>query len=205
MRPKKLTICAFGPYAGKTEVDFDALGQKGLYLITGDTGAGKTTLFDAITFALYGEASGNNRSGGMLRSKYAAPDVPTFVELTFAYGGKDYIVKRNPEYERLKKSGEGVTSEKANAELICPDGRVVTKLKEVNAALVQIVGVDRDQFMQIAMIAQGDFLKVLLAKTEERKEIFQKLFRTHAYAELQKKLKYSLHMQSALRIQYQSM
>lgn len=189
MRPKKLILSAFGPYAGRTEVDFDALGEKGLYLITGDTGAGKTTLFDAITFALYGEASGNNRSGGMLRSKYAAPDTPTFVELTFAYGGKDYTVKRNPSYERPKARGEGFTLQSADAELTLPDGRVVTKLKDVNAAIEQTVGVNRDQFMQIAMIAQGDFLKVLLAKTEERKEIFQKLFRTHAYAALQEKLK----------------
>ena len=109
MKPKKLVISAFGPYGEKTVVDFEKLGEKGLYLITGDTGAGKTTLFDAITFALYGEASGNVRETGMFRSKYAPDDVPTYVELTFIYQGKDYKVTRNPEYLRPKGRGTGFT------------------------------------------------------------------------------------------------
>lgn len=189
MRPLKLTMSAFGPYARKTTLDMSGLGDSGIYLITGDTGAGKTTIFDAITFALYGEASGHNRRSGMLRSKYADPETPTEVELTFLYGGKEYYVKRNPEYERPKAKGEGVTLKRANAELRYPDGKVKTKLTEVNRAIEEIMGVDRAQFAQIAMIAQGDFLKLLLATTDERKRIFQKLFRTHSYYQLQERLK----------------
>ena len=157
MRPIKLELSAFGPYAGETVIDFDKLGQSGLYLITGDTGAGKTTLFDAITFALYGEASGDNREPGMLRSKYAEPQTPTEVKLNFRNGGKEYIVKRNPEYERPAKRGEGMKTQKADAELTLPDGGVVTKRKEVDLAIKEILGIDRNQFSQIAMIAQGDF------------------------------------------------
>lgn len=189
MRPKKLVMSAFGPYAKKTVVDLEKLGQNGLYLICGDTGAGKTTIFDAITFALYGEASGENRDAVMLRSKYAEPDTPTEVELYFTYGGKDYYIKRNPEYERSKSRGAGKTTEKANAELILPDGKVITKVKEVNTAVIEIMGIDRSQFAQIAMIAQGDFLKLLLASTDERKKIFQKLFKTEKYFALQDRLK----------------
>ena len=189
MRPIKLTMSAFGPYAGKTALDFGPLGEKGLYLITGDTGAGKTTIFDAITFALYGEPSGENRDQSMLRSKYASPETPTAVELIFAYAGKEYTVRRNPEYQRPKTRGEGYTTQSAEAELTLPDGRVITKLREVDAALTEILGVDRSQFMQIAMIAQGDFLKLLLASTAERKEIFRKLFRTEPYRLLQDRLK----------------
>ena len=189
MRPITLTMSAFGPYAGKTVIELDKLGTNGLYLITGDTGAGKTTIFDAITYALYGEASGNTRDVNMFRSKYAEPSTPTEVELTFEYAQKIYTVKRNPEYDRPKARGEGYTTEKANAELHYPDGRVVTKLKEVNKAIVDIMGIDRSQFTQIAMIAQGDFLKLLLASTEDRKKIFQKIFRTQCYYQLQERLK----------------
>lgn len=189
MRPIKLVMSAFGPYAGRTEVDFEKLGTNGLYLITGDTGAGKTTIFDAIAYALYGEASGDLRDSSMLRSKYAELDTPTEVELTFAYDGKVYTVKRNPEYERKAKKGDGVTVQKAEAELRYPDGRVVTKIKDVNNAIVEIMGVDRNQFSQIAMIAQGDFRKLLVADTKERQEIFRKIFKTDYYRILQDKIK----------------
>ncbi|MBK5254320.1 MAG: SMC family ATPase [Peptostreptococcaceae bacterium] len=192
MRPIKLTISAFGPYAGTISIDMDKLGSKGLYLITGDTGAGKTTIFDAITFALYGEASGKNREPGMLRSKYAASDVPTEVELTFIYAGKTYIVKRNPEYDRPKKSGAGLTKQKAEAELIYPDGKRVTKQGEVNDAITEIIGIDCNQFTQIAMIAQGDFLKLLLAETKDRQLIFREIFNTKYYQTLQDRLKSEL-------------
>ena len=189
MRPLKLIISAFGPYAEKTEIDMKKLGRGGLYLVCGDTGAGKTTIFDAITFALFGEASGNNRDANMLRSKYAKPDAPTEVELTFEYNDKEYYIKRNPEYERPKTRGEGMTVNKADAEFHLPDGRIVTKLKDVNREVINIIGIDKNQFSQIAMIAQGDFLRLLLASTDERKKIFQKLFHTQCYAILQEKLK----------------
>lgn len=189
MRPLKLTISGFGPYAGTQELDFSRLGTGGLYLITGDTGAGKTTIFDAITYALFGEASGDSRDASMLRSKYAAPDTPTYVELTFDYGGKSYQVKRSPEYTRAKTRGTGNTKQAATAELIYPDGNVVTKLKEVNTAIRDIIGLTRAQFSQIAMISQGDFRKLLQAGTEERQKIFRDIFRTKFYDLLQSKLK----------------
>jgi len=182
-------MSAFGPYAGRITIDMERLGSGGLYLITGDTGAGKTTIFDAITFALFGEASGSSRDAAMFRSKYAEAETPTEVELTFEYAGRKYFVRRNPEYTRPKARGEGFTVEKANGELRYPDGRVVTKLKEVNKAVIEIMGIDRDQFTQIAMIAQGDFLKLLLASTDERKKIFQRLFHTQKYYALSEALK----------------
>lgn len=190
MKPVKLILSAFGPYASEETVDFRKLGDHGLYLITGDTGAGKTTIFDAITYALYGEASGSSRDTGMFRSKYAALGTPTYVEFTFQYRGSCYTVRRNPEYERPKGRGEGMTLQKAEAVLYDPDGRpAVTKLKEVTRAVTELVGLDREQFCQIAMIAQGDFLKLLLAKTEERSRIFREIFNTRPYLALQEKLK----------------
>lgn len=189
MRPLELTISAFGPYAGCTVLDMDALGESGLYLITGDTGAGKTTIFDAITYALYGEPSGRARESGMLRSKYAEPDTLTYVCLRFAYGGKEYLVRRVPEQERPAKKGGGMTVQRAEAELTMPDGSVVTKSREVDAVLREILGVDRDQFSQIAMIAQGDFLKLLLAETKDRQLIFRQIFKTDYYSRFQESLK----------------
>ena len=189
MRPITLTMSAFGPYAGQTTLQLDQLGERGLYLITGDTGAGKTTLFDAITFALYGEASGQNRRSSMLRSKYAEEKTPTFVELTFAYGGKTYTLRRSPEYERPKSRGEGTILQKAEAELVLPGGTVLSRVKEVNQAVQELLGIDRNQFSQIAMLAQGDFYRLLLASTEERQKIFRKLFRTEPYRRLQDRLR----------------
>ena len=189
MRPLKLTISGFGPYAGTQELDFSQLGTSGLYLITGDTGAGKTTIFDAITYALFGEASGDSRDASMLRSKYASPDTPTYVELAFDYGGKKYTVKRNPEYSRAKARGNGSTKQAAAAELIYPDGHPISKLKEVNAAIRDIIGLTREQFSQISMISQGDFRKLLQAGTEERQKIFRDIFGTKFYDLLQSSLK----------------
>ncbi len=189
MRPLKLTLSAFGPYAKTTVIDMSALGEKGLYLITGDTGAGKTTVFDAITFALYEQASGANRDNKMLRSKYAEPSTPTFVEFTFEYAGKQYTVRRNPEYERPALRGGGTTTEDANAQLTLPDGSVITRRREVNSYIRELTGLDGSQFCRIAMIAQGDFLKLLLASTKERQEIFRKLFKTDFYSRIQEQLK----------------
>lgn len=189
MRPLHLTISAFGCYANKCDLPLQNLGTEGLYLITGDTGAGKTMIFDAITFALYGETSGDIREPVMLRSKYALPETETYVEFTFLYHDKIYKVKRNPSYDRPKQRGEGTTTKAADAELYLPDGRVVAKLKDVNAEIEAILGINREQFVQIAMIAQGEFKKVLHAKTEDRIEIFRKIFYTDGYKKFQDKVK----------------
>lgn len=188
MRPLHLTVSAFGPYAIKTEIDFNKLGTGGLYLITGDTGAGKTTIFDAITYALYGKTSANRRESKTLRSKYASDDTPTEVCLVFEYYGKQYTIKRNPEYERKKARGEGMTKQGASVELVYPDGKIITKNNEVDKAIIEIIGINHEQFCQIAMIAQGDFLKLLLATTKERIEIFRHIFNTSTYASLQIRL-----------------
>ena len=189
MRPLKLTISAFGPFADKTEIDFESFGKSGVYLICGDTGAGKTTIFDAICFALYGRPSGQYRDVKDLRSKYAAPETKTFTELTFEYLNKEYTVFRNPEYERPKIRGEGTTKEKADALLTCPDGRVISSKNEVDSAVLEIMGMDSAQFCQIAMIAQGDFARLLNAPTDERMKIFRKIFGTYPYKTLQDELK----------------
>ena len=189
MRPIKLIISAFGPYAECETIDFEKLGNKGLYLITGDTGAGKTTIFDAITYVLYGKSSGKTRSSSMLRSKYAKPDVPTFVKMEFEYRNKKYVIERNPEYERPKIHGEGTTTQGANATLIYPDKDTpVTGSSNVTVAINELIGLDYEQFTQIAMIAQNDFLKLLLADTDERRKIFSKIFNTYPYEKLQLKL-----------------
>jgi len=189
MRPLRLTLSAFGPYAGETVLELEKLGKGGLYLVTGDTGAGKTTLFDAITYALYDHSSGGVREGAMLRCKYADPRTPTFVELEFEVNGQRYTVRRNPEYTRPKVRGEGFTTEKADAVLTFPDDRPpVTRAKDVTAAVMEIIGLDYSQFCQIAMIAQGQFTRLLNASTEERSRIFRKLFRTQRYARLQERL-----------------
>lgn len=188
MRPHKLTISAFGPYAGKTEVDFDKFGTQGLFLITGDTGAGKTTIFDAITYALFGEASGSSRNNRMFRSTYAEPDVPTFVELQFEYGGRQYLVRRSPQQERPKTRGTGYTTQNAEASLQIGDEPPITVVKDVNARLVEILGVNFSQYSQIAMIAQGQFRELLLAETTKRAGIFRSIFKTDGYLTLQKRL-----------------
>lgn len=185
MKPIKLTMSAFGPYAGRTVLQLSDLGDSGLYLICGDTGAGKTTIFDAITFALYGAASGTARQSDMFRSKYASADTPTFVELLFACKGKQYTVRRVPEYTRPALRGNGMTLQRADAEITLPDGSVITKVRDVDNAIRDILGITREQFTQVAMIAQGDFLKLLLATTEERMTIFRQLFATDRYRSLQ--------------------
>lgn len=188
MKPLYMKISAFGPYKGEEEVDFRSF-LGGVFLITGDTGSGKTSVFDAISFALYGEASGNIRSSSMMRSDFAKEDTETFVELLFENHGKEYWVRRSPEYLRAKKRGEGYTKKSADAVLKCPDGRVVHKYQQVTAEIIEILGITKEQFNNIAMIAQGDFMRLILAKSEERSKIFRDIFDTHAYLNLQSGLK----------------
>lgn len=190
MRPIKLEMSGFGPYAEKTVLDLEALGKSGLYLITGDTGAGKTTIFDAITYALYGSASGVNRDDdSMLRSKYASLDTPTYVELVFDYAGKRYTINRNPSYTRQAKRGGGVAQQPANAVFTYPDGRAVSGKRDVDAAVAEVIGLSEKQFKQIAMIAQGDFMKLITEDTTQRREILRHIFKTKNYQTLQEALR----------------
>ncbi len=191
MKPVKLILSAFGPYAGNTEIDFSVFGDTGIFLIAGDTGAGKTTIFDAISFALYGEASGGRERRGSksFRSDYALPGTETFVELTFTHRGETWTIRRNPEYIRPKLSGTGTTTQAAAA---CMSNRDTHEelhgVSDVNAKVYELLGLTQDQFTQTVMIAQGDFLKILHASSDERKTLFQKLFGTSAYDALQRRL-----------------
>lgn len=194
MRPLTLTMSAFGSYAGVQELDFTRLGDNGLYLICGDTGAGKTTIFDAITYALYDAPSGGGesradalRSTRMLRSMYAAPATPTYVILTFLHHGQAYTIRRSPAYMRPKQRGEGLVEEKPSAELTLPDGTVVAD-RSVNARLVSLLGLNREQFKQVSMIAQGEFRELLKADTDKRITLFRDLFSTANYSRLQERL-----------------
>lgn len=201
MRPIFLTLSAFGPYAGVETIDFGRLGESGIYLITGDTGAGKTTVFDAVVFSLYGTASGSSRDSTMFRSKYASPDTDTYVEMKFSSAGKLYTVRRSPEYERpsQRKTKTGFTIRKADAELIMPDGAVVSGCGEVGKKVVEIIGLTREQFSQLAMLSQGEFLKLLYATTAERSRIFRGIFHTGIYPKLQERIKADLDMVSGER------
>ena len=191
MKPIKLVMTGFESYCEKTEIDFTKLNSSGIFLISGETGAGKTTIFDAMTFALYGSPSGENRSESMLRSHFANENIPTEVEFTFESNSKIYNVKRNPEYERKSKRGDKITVEPANAVLTFiteSDLPPITKSGSVTEKIEEILKISKDQFCRIAMIAQGAFQKLLLSKTEEKKNIFRKLFNTQKYELLQERL-----------------
>ena len=191
MKLQTLELCAFGPFKGKTVVDFAAF-QGQIFLLTGETGAGKTSIFDAVSFALFGEASGGKerRSGKSFRSDYADPETPTYVTLTFTEGEKTYTVTRSPEYERAKKRGQGRTTEPACATLLAEgEERVLTRIDEVDERIREIIGLDRRQFSRTVMIAQGDFLRILNAGSDERKAMFQNLFHTEIYARAEEMLR----------------
>ena len=188
MKPLVLTMSAFGPYAGVCTVDFTKLGGRGLFLITGDTGAGKTTIFDGVSYALFGETSGSSRGGEGLRSDFASPGTETYVSLTFEHRGERYAVRRSPEYSRPKLRGEGVTRQPASAELIYPDGRTAAKVGEVTRCVEELLRLNYRQFKQIGMLAQGEFLRLLLAGSDERADIFRRIFDTGTYRRIQQEL-----------------
>ena len=190
MKPIKLKMSAFGPYADVETVDFSAFDGKGLFLITGTTGAGKTTIFDAICFALFGETSGSSRNGEMLRSNFAKPLTRTYVELDFEHRGKKYRIIRTTSNEVAKKRGTGSKIEGASAELTGDDITTpLTKTGEVNNKISEIIGLKCDEYRQIAMLAQGEFKKFIESGSEKRSEIFRKIFHTDIYKEFQDKLK----------------
>ncbi|MFL0245862.1 AAA family ATPase [Candidatus Clostridium stratigraminis] len=188
MRPIKLTLSAFGPYSGVQVIDFTKLQYKNIFLITGPTGAGKTTIFDAISFALFGEASGSSRDKDSLRSDFASIETPTFVELEFELRGKRYTVTRFPSQERKKQKGEGTVFKNAEATLITPEREIITKTNAVDEKINNIMGINKNQFRQIIMLPQGEFRKLLEAESKEREVIFRKIFGTEAFQLIQQKL-----------------
>ena len=189
MRPLKLTMAMFGPYAHETTIDFSAFGESGVFLITGDTGAGKTTIFDAIAYALYGHVTNERRSGSGMRSDYALPNDPTYVDLTFEHAGKTYNIRRSPSYERPLRNGQGTRTQAARVILTMPDRLPIENDNQVRQEIEGLIRLDYTQFKQVSMLAQGEFLNLLLAKSREREEIFRRLFGTHVCDRLCKVLR----------------
>lgn len=189
MRPIKLTIQAFGPYTDKNVIDFSKFEDNDIFLICGNTGAGKTAIFDAMSFALYGKASNKSRSNDMLRNSSADHTTKTFVELEFEYFEQVYTISRNPRYLRNKERGEGQTEEVASAELKLPSGEIISGLKQVDEKILEILKINQDQFSQIVMIAQNDFQKFLVSNTSERKTILRTIFATDYYERFENELK----------------
>lgn len=190
MKPSKLIISAIGPYAGKLpEIKFDAFEEKGLFLISGDTGAGKTTIFDAICFALYGTTSGTYRDTKNLRSEYAVDSAQSYVDFYFSHQGREFHVWRQPSYERKKQRGSGVILEKEKAVLYEEGQAPIEGLTQVNNAVKELLHIDEKQFKQIVMIAQGEFWDLLNAKTDQRTEILRTIFLTNGYKNIEYKLK----------------
>lgn len=185
MKPIRLTMSAFGPYADENTIDFEKLEGRNIFLITGPTGAGKTTIFDGISYAVFAKASGNERDGENLRSDFALPETLTYVELTFELRGKKYYIKRIPKQKRKKVRGDGYTEQIAEAELKIEDGRIITGVDNVNKKIDDIMGITYEQFRQIVMIPQGEFRELLLSESKEREVIFRKIFGTYIYEGIQ--------------------
>lgn len=188
MRPVTLTLCAWGPYPERVTVDFTKFSEGSVFLVTGPTGAGKTTIFDAICYALYGNVSGNNREKTTLRSDFAEPELDTYVELTFTHKDKQYVIRRSPKYDRPKKRGDGFTTSPESAELTVKGETPIASVQDVNAKIEEIMGINYKQFKQIAMIAQGEFLNLLFAKSDEKVAIFRNLFKTELYDKILRSL-----------------
>src|SRR5574344_366690 len=192
MRPLQLTLSAFGPFKGVISIDFSSFGNR-LFLINGPTGSGKTTLFDAMSYALYGNPTGEYRDSSFLRSSYADPETKTYVEFTFAYQGKSYKITRYPAQERKtlrkNKNGTDTTTDPESVTLEGDGLKPLTKTKEVNAKIVEIIGLDKDQFEETMMIAQGGFQKLINADTKDRRDIFRKILKTDDLSRLKDQLK----------------
>ncbi|MGI6499437.1 MAG: AAA family ATPase [Anaerostipes sp.] len=186
MRPLMLEFCGLGPFPTENKIDFEKLAKEGLFLISGPTGSGKTTIFDAISYSLFGEVSGEERSKENLRSDFAVPEKKTYITLSFSHRGKEYMVERTPRYERPKMRGEGMTVTKEEATLHLPNGDIVTGFSQVNQEIQGILGIDYDQFKRLSMLAQGEFQQLLVAKSSERVEIFRSIFQTQIYQKIQK-------------------
>ena len=178
MRPLKLTMQAFGPFLNKVEIPFEKLGRANIYLISGVTGSGKTTIFDAICFALFNSSSGSNRGNSTLKSHYANDNIESYVEFEFLFNDEKYKIVRYPSYERKKQRKEGFVVEQSKAQLYLPDGKIIEKVKDVDDYIVNLLGVNLSQFSQIALLAQGEFLKLLNSDTQNRAEIFRNIFKT---------------------------
>lgn len=193
MKPIYLEMNAFGPYAGKQVIDFRLLKDRQLFLIYGPTGAGKTTILDAMCYALYGDTSGNIRKGVNMRSKYATPDIETYVLFDFAIGENLYRVERSPEQMVAKKRGTGLKQKKMETALYKLDpggkGNSIISTKEVHKAVERLLGFKSEQFRQVVLLPQGDFRKLLLADSAERQQIMQVLFHTQRYGRLQQIVK----------------
>ena len=193
MIPHKLTMCAFGPYKGVQVVDFDKFDGKGLFLITGDTGAGKTTIFDGITYALYGKLTGD-RTPEDFRCKYSDPEIMTYVELEFTQSGKRYKIRRSPRQERPVRKGTGTTTQEPSFELSSEGMITLTKKNAVDDKLKEILGIDYEQWKQVAMLAQGEFRKLLTADTETRTETLRSIFSTKAIQKFQSDINAAANM-----------
>lgn len=188
MMPISLTLSAFGPYPDTITIDFESFQEDGLFLITGPTGSGKTMIFDAMIFALYGKTSGQIRQTDSLRCDHALNEIPTFVEFSFSLHQQNYTIKRNPKYYLEGKK----TPKQPSALLTLPDGKMVEGIKEVNQKMISLLGVDDQQFKQICMIAQGEFTKLIMASSDEREKVLRELFHSETYQKLEEKLKVHL-------------
>ncbi|OMP66900.1 AAA family ATPase [Domibacillus epiphyticus] len=194
MKPVKLTMTAFGPYAGRQEIDFSLLENRKMFVISGKTGSGKTTIFDAISFAMYGKPSGDNRSAGDMRSQFADPKQATKVELLFELKGKQYVIRRTPQQEKMKARGDGTTMANATAELheLTEEGKLVllaANVRDTDEKMNELIGLEANQFRQILMIPQGEFQKLLMASSQDKEKILQKLFQTLFYKQVEDRLK----------------